>query len=163
MRDLSANGPHKFGAYRSEEEQFNFARQYSIGENPSLEAQIMDWADDISYAVHDLEDFYRAGGMIPLDRLSKSKEEIRSFIDGMLPRLRDKITPADESDYEDTATRFLAFCPVSEAYLGKRTQRTALRGFASSIIHEAVSGTKISDNGLIRPVKIDREVTVLNN
>lgn len=34
----------------------------------SLEAQIMDWADDIAYAVHDLDDFYRTG-MIPLNLL----------------------------------------------------------------------------------------------
>jgi len=33
------------------------------------EAEIMDWADDISYAVHDLEDFYRSG-RIPLHRLT---------------------------------------------------------------------------------------------
>lgn len=32
------------------------------------EAEIMDWADDISYAVHDLEDFFRAG-LIPLHQL----------------------------------------------------------------------------------------------
>lgn len=33
------------------------------------EAEIMDWADDISYAVHDLEDFYRSG-RIPLHRIA---------------------------------------------------------------------------------------------
>jgi dGTPase len=33
------------------------------------EAEIMDWSDDISYAVHDVEDFFRAG-RIPLHRIA---------------------------------------------------------------------------------------------
>ena len=34
----------------------------------SFECQLMDWCDDVTYAVHDVEDFYMAG-MIPLDRI----------------------------------------------------------------------------------------------
>ena len=34
----------------------------------SFEAQIMDWCDDVTYAVHDVVDFYRSG-FIPLHRL----------------------------------------------------------------------------------------------
>ena len=65
----------KWGAYRSEAKEFNWARELNIHyeghveyEGMSLEASIMDWADDIAYATHDVEDFYRAG-LIPLDRL----------------------------------------------------------------------------------------------
>ena len=34
----------------------------------------MDWADDITYAVHDLDDFARAG-LIPLDQLAHDARE----------------------------------------------------------------------------------------
>ena len=34
----------------------------------SFEAQVMDWCDDVAYACHDMEDFYRAG-QIPLHAL----------------------------------------------------------------------------------------------
>lgn len=44
------------------------------------EAEIMDWADDISYAVHDLEDFFRAG-QIPLHRLAAALKAAPEHID----------------------------------------------------------------------------------
>jgi dGTPase len=39
----------------------------------SFEAQLMEWADDVAYAVHDLEDFYLAG-QLPLGLLTQSPE-----------------------------------------------------------------------------------------
>ena len=41
---------------------------------PTLEAQMVDWADDVAYSVHDLEDWYRAGYM-PLARLATDRDE----------------------------------------------------------------------------------------
>lgn len=161
LRSKKAKEEHeKFGAYRSEIQQFKFARKGFSEKTRCLEADIMDWADDISYAVHDLEDFYRAG-KIPLERLPKSQTEIDSFLSGMVRRLKGKIKPSDEKDYVKTAIDFLKFSPVSEIYSGRRTQRAALRGLASSIIHRAICGTTISAKGLIRPPKIEREVAVL--
>lgn len=54
----------KFGAYLADEDALKFAldewTHLNEGEQ-SLEASIMDLADDITYAVHDLEDFYASG------------------------------------------------------------------------------------------------------
>jgi dGTPase len=53
----------KFSAYRPEEGLLQWARQFApnIGDRTqTLEASVMDVADDITYAVHDLEDFYFA-------------------------------------------------------------------------------------------------------
>lgn len=54
----------KFGVYGTELADFDEARSLHPdggGERQSLEASIMDIADDITYALHDLEDFLQAG------------------------------------------------------------------------------------------------------
>ncbi len=60
----------KWGAYREDAESFAWAREgVGLQEGQrSVEAELMDWADDITYAVHDMEDFYKAG-LIPLEHL----------------------------------------------------------------------------------------------
>lgn len=66
--------PDKWGYYTdpgtADQDIFDWVRGPINNRNSEkvLEAQIMDWADDVTYAVHDLQDFFRSG-LIPLDEL----------------------------------------------------------------------------------------------
>ena len=46
----------KFGVYEDDQEIFNWVREDAPIGKTSMEAQIMDWSDDVAYSVHDLED-----------------------------------------------------------------------------------------------------------
>jgi dGTPase len=51
----------KYGVYEDDLEIFNWMREGAQDTRRCIEAQIMDWSDDVSYSVHDLEDALVAG------------------------------------------------------------------------------------------------------
>jgi dGTPase len=63
----------KYGAYADDLEVFAWIRAGAAERRPCLEAQVMDWADDVAYSVHDLEDGLHAG-LIRLDQLRDPAE-----------------------------------------------------------------------------------------
>jgi dGTPase len=67
-------GQRKFGAYADDEPVFTWLRAGVVGERRCLEAQVMDWADDVAYSVHDVEDGIIAG-FVRLGLLVKDPDE----------------------------------------------------------------------------------------
>jgi dGTPase len=63
----------KYGVYAEDAEVFGWIRQAAPAGRRCLEAQVMDWADDIAYSVHDLEDGFHAG-LITFKNLNSSAE-----------------------------------------------------------------------------------------
>lgn len=102
---------HKFGVYLPESAAFEQSRKFlhasGIGKNypssaQSIESSIMDIADDISYAVHDLEDFILTG-VLDLKAIYEIIDESGNDADFLTP-LRTRLYE-DYPDYYD-AERF---------------------------------------------------------
>ncbi len=69
------DGGGKYGVYPEDAEVFAWIRKCAPDGRLCLEAQIMDWADDVAYSVHDLEDGFHAG-LINFNTLISERAEV---------------------------------------------------------------------------------------
>ena len=135
----------KWGAYGSESKDFEFAVELpGKPQECTLEAQLMDWADDITYSVHDLDDFYRAH-KIPLHLLADRKydQERQSFLDAVFERHPERkgIWKDPDSLREAFNEVMVGLFPLANSYEGTWQERAHLREFTSHLIGRYVGGT----------------------
>jgi dGTPase len=76
LENVTLHLPAKYGAYESDIAAFAWIRAGAPGRRRCLEAQVMDWADDVAYSVHDVEDGLQAG-LVSLKNLSDHSERQR--------------------------------------------------------------------------------------
>lgn len=159
----------KWGAYSSERKDFDFAIALSPAPKlKTVEASLMDWADDITYSVHDVEDFYRAG-RVPLHLLADRRydKERRGFFEKVFTRHADKkgIWKDQKSLEEAFNEVMIGLFPLEGVYTGKWAERAALRSFSSELIGRYISATTIELKDEMPRVRIDEdrelEVTML--
>lgn len=141
---------HKFGAYRAEQVDFEWAA--GGVEGPCLEAQVVDAADDVAYSVHDLFDFTRAG-LIPLHRLREPGDEFHALA-------AEAGIGHAEAGALHAAT--LARYPLDRPFDGSRNHRAALREFTTGLIADlARRGMRLGPAGLERTPQTQSALALL--
>lgn len=127
----------KFGAYFADQAWLGFARGTMDGPGQSVEAEIMEYADDIGYSVHDLDDFYRAG-LIPLGLVAAGGDEYEAVMEDWKEDPRGDVRADEIEEHRDVFLNLMKFIPTRELYRGTLSQRAALRAFTSAKIGQFV-------------------------
>lgn len=121
------DGEPKYGVYRSDGDMFDWVRR-GAPPRPCFEAQVMDWADDVAYSVHDLEDGLHAGH-VDLARL-RDRAERRAVCELTASTYCD--APADELGEVFDQLVALAYWP--DSYDGSLRSLAALKQLTSELI-----------------------------
>lgn len=118
----------KFGVYDDDREVFHWLRAGAPEGERCLEAQVMDWSDDIAYSVHDLEDAVHVGAL-RLEQLAERAEtaELAALVSARYPAA----TPADVEAALDRLVR-LPWWPAT--YDGSHRGQAALKNLTSQLI-----------------------------
>ena len=102
----------------------------------------MDFADDIAYAIHDVEDFYRTG-LIPLDRLARDDDEVERFFEGTFSNNGGGSIAFDRDECKDAFSDILKSAPIIDPYSGTREQRARLRSLTGGLIGRYINAIKL--------------------
>jgi dGTPase len=139
-----AAGRRKFGVYADDEPVFAWLRRGTPGpRRRCLEAQVMDWADDVAYSVHDVEDGV-FGGHVSLRRLRADADERATVCAAAAEAYSDEppaaLTPVLESLLDDPAVAAAA------DYDGSHRAQAALKRMTSVLtgrfVAAAVTATR---------------------
>lgn len=175
LRGDSPGTPGKWGAYDCDAYEFarafgaeegseaNFLREATeAGVERTIEAEIMDWADDITYAVHDIDDFYRLG-LVPLGSLATDEIERSAFLRYVAEALREREFSkelAGRTDLDRLARNLFGDFPDA-AFENTPVPVATINGVVSGLINDFVTSTAILDGRLQRPAEVRYRNAVL--
>ena len=119
----------KFGYYADDAEVFHWLRRGAPEDRTCLEEHVMDWADDVAYSVHDVEDALHAGH-VTLDMFTSATER-ENIMDIAHRKYFPQVDPAELSAALD---RLLALDYWPTSYAGTHRELAALKEFTSRLI-----------------------------
>ena len=142
--DPQSKRHRKYSIYALDRPTYNFIRPQST-DAQSVEASIMDFADDITYSVHDLEDFYLAG-LIPLELLATDRDELDRFIGEWLREFPDNRVAQVVQSHPNRFQSFLnATYNLKGQYRpGSFEQKAQIKLISSQLIQTYVHSVRLS-------------------
>jgi dGTPase len=120
------DGLRKYGVYPDDLPVFAWLREGAPADRRCLETQVMDWADDVAYSVHDLEDGVLSG-LVPLHRLSADGADLAALA-------AEHYSDHDPAELEGVLAGLLAEPGFPRAFDGGATDTAALKRLTSTLI-----------------------------
>ncbi len=128
-------GESKFGVYAEDLPTFAWMREGAPGDRRCLEAQVMDWADDVAYSVHDLEDGIQAGH-VQLAVLDDADERA-----AVVALAASSYSSATAADLDDALTRLIGLPQWQRNYDGSVRSLAAVKAMTSTLIARLTSAS----------------------
>ena len=129
-------GQIKYGVYAEDMEIFEWMRQGARAQRQCIEAQIMDWSDDVSYCVHDLEDALVAGQVSVTD----FSEDLPLLYEVMV---RDYEVDSTESEARAALGRLQALSCWPSLYDGTHKGLARIKDLTSQLIGRFVLSAEL--------------------
>ncbi|MDR0365446.1 MAG: deoxyguanosinetriphosphate triphosphohydrolase [Bifidobacteriaceae bacterium] len=142
--------PAKFGVYGPEEEVFAWVREGARPGVRSLEAQVMDLADDVAYSVHDVEDGI-VGGSVPPGALGAAPE-----LTAVAELARQRYGGLPLADLMAAGERLVALDYWPRRWDGSRQALAALKNMTSELIGRFVLAAQNATRESFGPGRLSR-------
>ena len=143
-RDENRWGTHKFGVYGDDLEVFRWYRGSEPDGRRCLEAQAMDWSDDVAYSVHDVEDAV-ASGRVDLRALRSASDMAPVIAVARELYARDlDDTELTEAELTEALARLLETGWIPQSHNGSRTDLAALKDMTSLLIGRFVQAVEVA-------------------
>ncbi|WP_051129615.1 deoxyguanosinetriphosphate triphosphohydrolase [Yaniella halotolerans] len=129
----------KFGVYDDDAAVFNWFREGIDSQRLSMEAQVMDLADDVSYCVHDVEDGI-VSGMFQLGWLTNPEQRaaaVETTCQWYLPTTEPEVIEAALTRLEATSTWVMSADGARNAHAALKDMTSQLIGRFSTAAFEA--------------------------
>ncbi|MFD0558088.1 dGTPase [Stackebrandtia endophytica] len=149
-RDVDRDRFLKWGVYPADRAAFEWVRAGRTDDAVPVEEQIMDWADDVTYVCHDVEDFYRTG-LIPLADIfpapgqadAHSERETAVFLDYLAAKRTGFGLPFDRDATAAQLAEIGKTLVVPEPYRGRHDDAVAVNSRTADLISFLIADLRL--------------------